>query len=132
MSEEGGKEVSAIYDKFRKHLIGGESMSDLQVALENARHELVCVNNLAVTDGTGIEPWKVNVTDVIRLLDVAIELQKQAADERDTLMRRHWERVEVIRNRVDNGGLSQEEKRLLDDLGFSTDYDRRRPEEVKS
>lgn len=46
-------------------------------------------------------------------------------DERDTLMKRHREQVEVIRKRVDNGGLSDDEKRLLKDLHFETNYDRR-------
>lgn len=46
-------------------------------------------------------------------------------DERDTLMKRYREQVEVIRTRIDNGGLSTDEKRLLEDLHFETSYDRR-------
>ncbi len=46
-------------------------------------------------------------------------------DERDTLMKRHHEQVEAIRTRIDGGGLSSDEKRLLADLNFETHYDRR-------
>jgi ubiquinone/menaquinone biosynthesis C-methylase UbiE len=46
-------------------------------------------------------------------------------DERDTLMKRHREQVEVIRKRIDSGGLTSDEERLLKDLHFETNYDRR-------
>lgn len=46
-------------------------------------------------------------------------------DERDTLMKRHRAQVEVIRKRIDGGGLTDDEKRLLKDLHFETHYDRR-------
>lgn len=46
-------------------------------------------------------------------------------DERDTLMKRHRAQVEVIRKRIDGGGLTGDEERLLKDLNFETHYDRR-------
>lgn len=39
----------------------------------------------------------------------------------------HEERIEVVRNRIDNGGLTEEEKQLLKDLGIPHQYDRRIP-----
>lgn len=39
----------------------------------------------------------------------------------------HGERIEVVRNRIDNGGLTEEEKTLLKDLGIPYQYDRRTP-----
>lgn len=46
-------------------------------------------------------------------------------DERDTLMKRHRAQVEVIRKKIDGGGLTDDEKRLLKNLSFETHYDRR-------
>lgn len=47
------------------------------------------------------------------------------ANERDTLMKRYRAQVEVIRTRIDNGGLLPSEKQLLDDLKIPTDFDKR-------
>ena len=49
----------------------------------------------------------------------------KAAEERDTLLRRHSERIEAVRRRIDCGGLTAEEKRLLAYLDIPYEYDRR-------
>lgn len=46
-------------------------------------------------------------------------------DKHDTLMRRWGEMVETIRRKVDDGTLTQEDRRLLDDLNLPHRYDRR-------
>ena len=46
-------------------------------------------------------------------------------DKHDTLMRRWGEMVETIRRKVDAGTLTQEDRRLLDDLNLPHRYDRR-------
>lgn len=62
------------------------------------------------------------------------ELERATAERDDyqekheTLMRRHSQQVEAIRKRIDAGGLTSDEKRLLNDLGFETRYDRRDPQ----
>lgn len=39
--------------------------------------------------------------------------------------KRHSERIEVVRNKIDHGGLTEEEKQLLKELGIPYQYDRR-------
>jgi hypothetical protein len=63
--------------------------------------------------------------DALQELSSYLAKAKIIRDERDTLMARHERQVETIRHRIDIGGLSQEEKQLLLDLGFETNYDRR-------
>jgi antitoxin component HigA of HigAB toxin-antitoxin module len=46
-------------------------------------------------------------------------------DERNALMKRHSDQVEVIRQIIDERGLTAEEKQLLKKLCFETNYDRR-------
>lgn len=55
--------------------------------------------------------------------------ERETAEERDALMRLHSRRVEVIRRRIDNDGLTPEEQRLLDDLVLPRHYDIRAPKE---
>lgn len=43
----------------------------------------------------------------------------------ETWEKRHSEKIEVVRNRIDHKGLTEEEKRLLKDLGIPYQYDRR-------
>jgi hypothetical protein len=67
-----------IFDEFRKHIGNGAEMSDLEVTLETALYELVCVNGLIVTDLRDVPPspettWDIDVTEVIQLLNAAIE-----------------------------------------------------------
>lgn len=57
--------------------------------------------------------------------DRRLEAAHLIVDERDTLMKRHSAQVEAIRKRIDNGGLSDDEKQFLWDLCFETNYDRR-------
>lgn len=38
---------------------------------------------------------------------------------------RHGAQIEAVRKRIDNGGLTEEEKRLLEELGIEYHYDRR-------
>ena len=46
-------------------------------------------------------------------------------DKHDTLMRRWGEMVETIRKKIDAGTLTQEDRRLLNDLHLPHIYDRR-------
>ena len=43
----------------------------------------------------------------------------------ETWEKRHSEKIEAVRNRIDHKGLTEEEKRLLKDLGIPYQYDRR-------
>ena len=65
--------------------------------------------------------------ELVAELEASKRRERAAVEERDTLMRRHSKQVEVIRQRIDAGELIAEEKRLLDDLVFETQYDRRGP-----
>lgn len=48
-----------------------------------------------------------------------------AEEEKDTMMKRRKEQIEVIRMRVDKDGLCDVEKRMLNDLKLPSNYDRR-------
>jgi hypothetical protein len=48
-----------------------------------------------------------------------------AEEEKDTMMKRRKEQIEVIRTIIDKGGLCDVEKRLLNDLNLPSNYDRR-------
>lgn len=63
---------------------------------------------------TDIQTWDTLAAEILRL-----------TDERDAFVKRHREQVEVIRQRIDAGGLTPDERRLLEDLHFETSYDRR-------
>jgi hypothetical protein len=70
-----------------------------------------------------------NPIDEYRVARAAVQDWAVSKNERDALMRRHSEQVEVIRKRIDNGDLLPEEKRLLQDLRFEINYDRRENDE---
>lgn len=46
-------------------------------------------------------------------------------DQLETWATRHGAQIEAVRTRIDNGGLTEEEKRLLEDLHIEYHYDRR-------
>lgn len=75
------------------------------------------------------------LADLIESLQAQLaESQRQlraAVEERDTMMRRHSNQVEVIRQRIDAGWLTCEESWLLSELMFETRYDRRGPQEAE-
>jgi hypothetical protein len=71
-----------LFEKFRGYIGNGAGMSDLQVVLETARHELVCADNLYCCDRVEKCPhcenckrgsWILDTTKSIQLIDAAIK-----------------------------------------------------------
>lgn len=48
-------------------------------------------------------------------------------EQRDELMKRHYERIETIRQMVDAGTLTNSNRQLLNALGLPWQYDKRTP-----
>lgn len=63
-------------------LANAEHMSPVQVALEVARHELVTLNNLYVTDNKQ-DIWKTDTSKIIALLDEALKAIEEAKEGRE-------------------------------------------------
>jgi hypothetical protein len=82
-----------VFDEFRKHFGNGEGMSDLEVTLTAALHELVCIGGLYLCDPGDAQcphcqkcergSWQEDNVDVIHLINAAIEkFCRPAATER--------------------------------------------------
>jgi hypothetical protein len=77
-----------IFDEFRKHWGNGAEMSDLEVALETARYELIVQNGLRVCDPAQCSDCKwpthdIDTGEIINLINAAIEkFCRSAATER--------------------------------------------------
>jgi carbonic anhydrase/acetyltransferase-like protein (isoleucine patch superfamily) len=74
-----------IFAEARARHVNGKTMSDLQVALETARHDLSVINGKRRCDIEQCEreTWREDTSDTIKLLDAAIEsFCRPAATER--------------------------------------------------
>ena len=66
--------------------------------------------------------WMDEAAEIVEQLIAETE---RLSEEKDTLMKRRKEQIEVIRMRVDKDGLCDVEKRMLNDLKLPSNYDRR-------
>lgn len=100
-----------------------------QLAAERVKYAELQRYNVDCTKQFGmLQMDKVNLQN---LLTESQRRERAAVEERDTMMRRHSNQVEVIRQRIDAGWLTCEESWLLSELMFETRYDRRGPQAGK-